>query len=219
MNWLSKHWFRFNQALGRFIEAKGLVRIHSPEEIPGLQVLRDVGAVFDLRKVAIVGGAIRNVVHAVAASDIDVAVWGVTAVEFDSLLRGLYAKGYKPVPIVDEGDLGYDGESGQRLDQVRRFESPCYERVDFLLFTSRHNSLERVLASFDYSINQYAFAYYQATGLAREDDSFPTVRLNYFPIGECHRLRATISPEREARMRDVAQELGWKYIDDPRQYA
>lgn len=221
MNWFTRHYYRFKRAFKYFYNSRGLGATYYTGPMPGTEVLDLISQVIPLTRVALVGGAVRDAVHYRPAKDLDIAFWNVDLTEFHALRQFLFENGYRPQPIPQGEEGPHDGEEGERLHGFARYQQPNGGlTVDLLCFAPRYRSLEDVINSFDYSINQYAYAHSKALGhYVTYGPGYYVVRSNEFPVGECRRIRATVTPEREARVKEVAQQLRWTYIDDERDYA
>lgn len=153
-------------------------------------------------RTALVGGAVRDAYHGVGQgplSDQDVAVFGAEAQDAEPEIHEAMLKaGYtEKARFSDEGEYA-DGQ----VWLVVKYEHGVYPQVD-LLFHPQADTLEDVLDTFDYNLNQFAAVY--------AEPEVSEVLTAYYHGDQLQVLKSNVPVDaaRTAKMVRIADMLGW----------
>jgi len=147
----------------------------------------------------ILGGYARDKYHGKEPKDLDIIVYNTGEVPISTMIK-LEMAMQKYVHKEHEGsDDGGDG----RIEEVLTYKIEGIV-VDLIFWTKKHTTVESVINSFDYNINQYIYDFKSGVSsfLGRNEGMV-------IKTGE-----HTIPLERKVRIEQIARNLGWKISDD-----
>lgn len=177
----------------------------------GLKELQALATALDGRgaSVALTGGAVRDQLHGVPPNDLDFALVGADPSAVSWADDALYRLGYEMCGWFDQRDNNYaDAFPGgeDRFVEIRKYANDeTGTKLDLLVYTAAFPTIADALASHDHTISQFAAELVRGELLVTFQ--------GHTPWGECHLLRPGVGAPRIARIKDVCQILGWRYVE------